>query len=181
MNRQREIVLESVRVFLGFGSNIGDGIANIQNAACEIENRTGSAVRLSGFWRSKARYYLEQPDFINAVGEIRCCLGAEELLALCNAVEAEMGRDRSLVAEKGPRVIDIDILLYGKEIIASDRLIVPHPGIRERKFVLLPLMQLDSTLQDPVTGTLFQDILSHIPRQGIYPILSQRYDAPYPA
>lgn len=166
---------------MGFGSNIGDGMANIQSAAREIEIRTRSAVRLSGFWRSKARYYIEQPDFINAVGEIRCSLGAEELLALCNAVEAGMGRDRSLVAEKGPRVIDIDILLYGKEIIALDHLIVPHPGIRERKFVLLPLMQLDSTLRDPVTSELFQDILARIPRQGIYPIPSQRYDAPYPA
>lgn len=173
--------MELVRVFLGFGSNIGDGIANIQRASNEIVKRTGNTVKLSGFWRSKAQYYIEQPDFINAVGEIRCSLGAEELLALCNTVEVEMGRDRSLVVEKGPRVIDIDILLYGNEIIASDCLIVPHLGIRERKFVLLPLMQLDSTLRDPVTGMLFRDILARIPRQGIYPIPLQRYDAPYPA
>lgn len=173
--------MESVRVFLGFGSNIGDGISNIQNAVREIENRIGSTVKLSGFWRSKARYYVDQPDFINAVGEVFCLLDAEKLLEVCNTVEALMGRDRSLVAEKGPRVIDIDILLYGKEIIATKRLIVPHPGIRERKFVLLPLLELDSTLRDPVTGTLFQNILARIPRQGIYPIVSKRYDAPYPA
>lgn len=173
--------MDAVRVFLGFGSNIGDGIEHIQTAARELKNQTGCAVRLSGFWRSKARYYVDQPDFINAVGELRCLLGAAELLDLCNAIEAAMGRDRSRVAEKGPRIIDIDILLYGKEIIATERLIVPHPGIRERKFVLFPLLELDSGLRDPVTDELFQDILARLPRQGIYPILSGRYDAPYPA
>jgi 2-amino-4-hydroxy-6-hydroxymethyldihydropteridine diphosphokinase len=81
---------------------------------------------------------------------------------------------------KGPRSIDIDLLLYGDRIIVSDRLLIPHPGMRERKFVLLPLLQLSPDIADPVSKRLFASFLSDLPPQGIYPWLSTKYHGPYP-
>ncbi|MCE5255477.1 MAG: 2-amino-4-hydroxy-6-hydroxymethyldihydropteridine diphosphokinase, partial [Spirochaetaceae bacterium] len=134
----------------------------------------------SSLWRSKARYVEDQPDFINAVVRGRTELPPRDLLHFVNRIEEELGRDRQAVVNKGPRTIDIDILLYGNKIIADSSLVVPHPGMRERKFVLLPLLNLDPCIVDPVSGKLFSDYFSMLPVQGIYPIGSSLYDAAYP-
>ena len=91
-----------------------------------------------------------------------------------------MGRDRTKAGPKGPRTIDIDILLYGEAIVIEDDLIVPHPGMRDRKFVLLPLLELDETIIDPVSRKPFLSFLRDLPAQGIYPMPSSLYDSPYP-
>lgn len=139
-----------------------------------------SGRRLSRLWASKARYVEDQPDFLNAVlcGDTE--LSPRELLEIINRIEAQLGRDRSAVVPKGARTIDIDILLYGSRIIAEADLVVPHPGMRERKFVLLPLLELSPGLQDPVSGRPFEDFLAELPPQGIYPAEPCIYDAPYP-
>ena len=166
-------------VWLGIGSNLGDSAALIQEAALRLSAFV-EGLRLSGLWRSKARYVEDQPDFLNAVASGSTSLSPRELLAAVNGIEAALGRDRSAVVVKGARTMDIDILLYGAAIVAEPDLIIPHPGMRERKFVLLPLVGLDPDLADPVSGRLFRDFLAELPPQGIYPAEPSLYDAVYP-
>ncbi|MCX7026935.1 MAG: 2-amino-4-hydroxy-6-hydroxymethyldihydropteridine diphosphokinase [Spirochaetes bacterium] len=166
-------------IWLGLGSNLGNREAAIRRAT-DLMPPFLSDIQLSGLWESKARYVEDQPDFLNAVVRGLTELGPELLLEAIQAIENEMGRDRVTVVPKGPRIIDIDILLYGEKIIVSDRLVVPHPGMRERKFVLLPLLQLDPSLVDPVSRRRFSSFLAELPPQGIYPCESTGYHIPYP-
>lgn len=166
-------------VWLGLGSNLGDREALIGEAmsrlgACLSEGRS------SRLWQSKARYVTDQPDFLNAVYSGRTAMEPHDLLLALQGIERDLGRDRSAVQPKGARTIDIDLLLYGRKIIVSDSLVVPHPGIRERMFVLLPLMELDPGLIDPVSGRLFKDYLDELPPQGIYPYGPCIYDSLHP-
>jgi 2-amino-4-hydroxy-6-hydroxymethyldihydropteridine diphosphokinase len=166
-------------VWLGLGSNLGDRESTIARAVA-LASQFLNDVKTSGLWESKARYVEDQPDFLNAVVKGRTELEPELLLDAVQSVEKELGRDRASVGPKGPRSIDLDILLYGDRIIVSDRLVVPHPGMRERKFVLLPLVRLDPGLVDPVSRKPFASFLSELPPQGIYPWRSTRYHGPYP-
>jgi 2-amino-4-hydroxy-6-hydroxymethyldihydropteridine diphosphokinase len=155
------------RVFLGLGSNVGDGAATIRAAFAELSRTLGGA-RLSRLWRSRALYVEDQPDFINAAAMGDTDLEPRAVLALINSVEAAFGRDRSLERPKGPRSLDIDILLFGDLRISSPELTIPHPGLKERLFALLPLLDLDGALADPSTGTPFAEIAEALPPQGIY-------------
>ena len=166
-------------VWLGLGSNLGDRETAIARAARLISRFISDTV-LSGVWESRARYVEDQPDFLNAVARGTTDLDPLGLLGAIQAVEIELGRDRTAVVPKGPRSIDIDILLFGDKIIVSDRLVIPHPGMRERKFVLLPLLQLDPELVDPVSKRRFSAFLAELPPQGIYPRVSAKYHGPYP-
>ncbi len=166
-------------VWLGLGSNLGDSETLIKRAVSLLEEVVSDA-RMSGLWRSKARYVEDQPEFLNAVFSGKTELEPHDLLNAIHRIELELGRDRSAVVSKGARTMDIDILLYGRRIIADDDLIVPHPGMRERKFVLIPLLQLDPGIQDPVSGRNFMEFLAELPPQGIYPTGSRIYDAIYP-
>jgi 2-amino-4-hydroxy-6-hydroxymethyldihydropteridine diphosphokinase len=91
-----------------------------------------------------------------------------ELLAHTQEIEAALGRDRSRERPKGERTLDIDILLYGRTILDSDRLTLPHPGMLERAFVLVPLLELEPGLVHPVTGIPFSEALPGVKEQGIY-------------
>lgn len=167
------------KIWLGIGSNLGNSEEFIRKAAGLIGEFVQS-VQMSGLWLSKARYYQDQPDFLNAVISGETDLSPRQLLKEINRVEALLGRDRSSVLPKGPRTIDIDILLYGNRIIVEDNLVIPHAGMRERKFVLLPLLELDEDLVDPITQRPFRDFLAELPAQGIYPTSCAIYDAAYP-
>ena len=121
-----------------------------------------------------------QPDFLNLVVRGTTALSPQSLLSVLASIEAALGRDRSSAGPKGPRTIDIDILLYGTSIIAEPNLIVPHPGMKDRQFVLIPLLELDPEIVDPVSGAPFKDFLAALPPQGIYPAEGAIYDASYP-
>ncbi len=166
------------QIFLGLGSNVGSPRETI-GAACKSLEKILDSPRISSLWRSKARYYRDQPDFVNAVVCGQCSLSPRELLHAVNAVEAEFGRDRSREIKKGPRPLDIDILLYGSHIIDEPDLIIPHAGLRERKFALLPLTELDPELVDPVSGRPYLAILASLPPQGIYLLDCPDYDLLY--
>lgn len=166
-------------IWLGLGSNLGDG-GKILGEAIKKLSLYIESLQCSKFWKSKARYLEDQPDFTNAVARGSTSLEPGELLSLVHDVENEFGRSRAGVPSKGPRTLDIDILLYGNRIIAESDLIVPHPGMRERKFVLLPMLEIDIDVRDPVSGRHFRDFLADLPPQGIYPIANGHYDAPYP-
>jgi len=111
---------------------------------------------------------LDQPDFLNLVARGETGLRPLELLAATQSVEARFGRDRSRERSKGPRTLDIDILLYGDEILELPGLSVPHPGMRERAFVLVPLAEIAPGLRHPADGLTFASFIESVSGQGIY-------------
>lgn len=155
------------RVFLGLGSNVGDGIGIIRSAFNRLSDIL-SGPRLSRLWGSRALYVVDQPDFVNAAVTGVTDLSPLALLAAINAIEAEFGRDRKFERPKGPRSLDIDILLYGSSILAQADLTIPHAGLKERRFALVPMLELDRQLADPVSGEPYSKILERLPAQGIY-------------
>lgn len=129
------------RVFLGLGSNLGNRYDNLQQAIRLISSNSEiNLVNSSSIYETKPFGYLEQPNFLNMVIEIKTTLNANELLKTLLNIEKNLGRIRG--ERWGPRIIDIDILLYGDDIIDSEELKVPHPYISERLFVLIPLNEI---------------------------------------
>jgi 2-amino-4-hydroxy-6-hydroxymethyldihydropteridine diphosphokinase len=131
----------AVRAFLGLGSNLGDRLANLRRAVALLDRDGIGVLRTSRVYET-APVGPPQPDYLNAVVEVATDLDPHDLLRSCLEVEERMGRVR---AERwGPRVIDIDVLTYGSEIIDDADLVVPHPRMHERAFVLVPLLELDA-------------------------------------
>lgn len=129
------------KAYLAFGSNIGDPKKNVRDAYAALALVPGIVtVKLSRLYITKPWGYAEQPDFTNACCEIKTSLSPEALLGVCLGIEAAMGRIRSI--KNGPRVIDIDLLLYEGEERATKELILPHPRMLERTFVLEPLSDI---------------------------------------
>ncbi len=128
------------RAFLGLGGNLGDRLANLQRAADLLAATTGIVVLRSSRIYETAPVGPPQPDFLNAVVEVDTTLSPEDLLAACAAVERELHRVRGI--RWGPRTIDVDLLAYDDRVIETNELIVPHPRMHERAFVLVPLLEL---------------------------------------
>lgn len=145
------------KAYLAFGSNIGDGAGNVLQAWDVLALVPGICpLRLSRLYRTAPWGYADQPDFINACGVIETSLSPEALLGVCLGVEAGMGRVRQI--KNGPRVIDVDLLLYEGETRDTEELILPHPRMWERTFVLEPLLDVAETpeLQDRIRTSLQQ-------------------------
>ncbi len=129
----------------------------------------------SSLYETEPMYMTDQPLFLNAVFRGKCSISADLLLEKIHIIENSLGRDRLKSGYKGPRPLDIDILLFGNSIINSETLQIPHPGIRERMFVLKPLLELDNSLSDPETGEKYSDIIKTVKEEGIYRFESCRY------
>jgi len=142
------------RAFVGLGSNLGDREATIRAALAELESawRVGT-VAVSTLVETEPVGYREQPDFLNGVAEVETALGPRELLDALLAVERSLGRTRD-GPRYGPRTIDLDLLLYGDRRIDEPGLVVPHPRLHERLFVLEPLHELAPALEIPGIGAL---------------------------
>lgn len=151
-------------MYLALGSNLGDRAAALRAAYRGLRELLGSPAA-SGVYETEPMYHLDQPRFLNAVCAGSCALEPLELLRRTQRLEASLGRSGSV--PKGPRTIDIDILLFGELRLEGDRLTVPHPGIRERAFVLVPLLELAPELADPVTGEPYRLSLDSIGRAGV--------------
>ena len=162
-------------VYLSLGANIGNREQMLAAAIQELKkNITG--LRTSGIYETEAMYVVDQPRFLNAVVSGATGLGCEEFLAFTQKIEMDLGRVRLPGAEKGPRSIDIDILLFGGVLLNSSRLVLPHPGIEQRLFVLVPLLELDSQLRNPSTGKAFSLSLEALPDQGVYTYQPKDYN-----
>jgi len=142
---------ESAVAYIGIGANLGDARATIPAAVTEIARLTGEPLRLSSLYRS-APIGAEGPDYFNAVAEIRTRLEPVALLERLQAVEAAFGRRRP--SPNAPRTLDLDLLLHGERVSDSPRLVLPHPRLHERAFVLLPLLELNPALSHPLLGRL---------------------------
>lgn len=133
--------------YLSAGSNMGDREAYLREAAARLNGLPGTEVdRLSSIYETDPVGYEDQAAFLNMVFRVRTKLGAEELLDACLGIEAEIGRVRTV--RWGPRVCDLDILLFNDENMETEKLTVPHPRMHERAFVLVPLLEVDPELAD---------------------------------
>jgi 2-amino-4-hydroxy-6-hydroxymethyldihydropteridine diphosphokinase len=152
--------------YIALGSNVGDRERNLKRA-WDMTAATGSDPRLSSLYETEPMYVTEQPLFLNAVGRIHSALAPREMLAALHEIEAGLGRDRSRETRMGPRTIDLDILLCGDLVIQEPDLIIPHPRMTERGFVLVPLVEISPRLRDPHTGAFYADALPGR-SQGVY-------------
>jgi 2-amino-4-hydroxy-6-hydroxymethyldihydropteridine diphosphokinase len=158
--------IEGAQVFLSLGTNLGTRILNIKKAVALSRNEL-TAVTLSRIYETEPLYVTNQGKFLNCVVMGRTQKPPFSLLRALLGIEQDMGRDRSHVPDKGPRIIDIDILLYDQQIITSEELSIPHPGMYDREFVLRPLLDLAPELKDPVSGSPFSDFLGRLENQGV--------------
>jgi len=133
--------MSAVEAYVGLGSNLGERERNVHRAREVIAQIPGvSTVEMSSLWETPPWGYLDQPWFVNAVARLRTELGPIQLFLALQAVEQQLGRHRTF--RWGPREIDLDLLLYGDVEIRRRGLIVPHPAMYERAFVLVPLREL---------------------------------------
>ncbi len=154
-----------MRGYLGLGSNVGDPPANLR-AAVDALNEHGIHVgkASSTYVTEPVGEFLEQADFLNAVVRIETDRSPDDLLDLCKAIEAEMGRMFG-GPRHGPRVIDIDLLLLGDVEMETERLRLPHAEVTSRRFVLVPLLELDPELALP-DGTDLREVLAGLGDEG---------------
>ena len=149
--------------YLGLGSNVGDRRANLQAAVDAMPGHGAAVLAASSTYDTDpVGLVLDQPAFLNACVRIETELGPEELLDACKAIERELGRDLEGGVRHGPRPIDVDLLLLGELEHASDRLTLPHAQATARRFVLIPLLELDFELATP-DGTRLADRLAGLP------------------
>lgn len=134
---------EAATAYLGLGSNVGDRLETIESCIWALHESPGIAVEdLSGVYETAPWGGVAQAPFLNAVVKVRTTLAPRDLLRECQLTEAAYGRDRVREERWGPRPLDIDILLYGDEIVDEPDLTIPHPRLTERAFVLVPLMEV---------------------------------------
>ena len=127
------------RAYIALGGNLGDRIGWIEKACREMDSRGIRVLRTSSLWETEPMYVLEQDKFANGVCEVETELEPLALLDQLQDIERTLGRKK--VIDKGPRNIDLDILLYDNQKVQHERLTIPHIGIAEREFVLRPLAQ----------------------------------------
>ncbi|MGE5125760.1 MAG: 2-amino-4-hydroxy-6-hydroxymethyldihydropteridine diphosphokinase [Betaproteobacteria bacterium] len=148
-------------VFLGLGSNLGDREAAIDEALRQLAERGFETLLRSSLWLTEPVGGPPQGWFLNAAAGGRTALSPEALLAACLDTERALGRVRTV--RNGPRTIDVDLLLYGEQRIERPGLVVPHPRLHERRFVLAPLAEIAPHLAHPTLGATIEELLARCP------------------
>jgi 2-amino-4-hydroxy-6-hydroxymethyldihydropteridine diphosphokinase len=143
--------------YLSLGSNIGDREANLREAIAQLKS-AGSLLKLSSVYETQPVGVPDQPWFLNCVAALETAKTPRELLKAALDIEAGMGRLR--FRDKGPRKIDIDLLLFGDQILNEPDLKIPHPAMRERRFVLEPLAEIDPGVRHPVLNKTASELLA---------------------
>jgi 2-amino-4-hydroxy-6-hydroxymethyldihydropteridine diphosphokinase len=151
---------ERAGIYLGFGSNLGRRRDNIRQALALLEQSGISLKAVSSFYLTEPVDAPGQPWFVNAAAEIETPLTPRELLACCLGVESRLKRTRRRPGE--PRTIDIDILLFGQRIIREAALTLPHPRLRDRRFVLTPLAEIAPSAMHPVEKSSIATLLKNL-------------------
>ena len=154
-----------MKAFIALGSNLGEREAMIRQALDALAAMPQTELlRASSLYDTEPVGDVDQPNFLNAVAQVDTDLAPRQLLWNLMLIEKRLGRERT--RPWGPRTIDLDLLLYGDEVIEEDDLRVPHPEMIRRAFVLVPLVELDPILVHPGTG---ETMLSHLSRLGARP------------
>ena len=153
-------------IYIGLGSNLGNRLENLDKAI-EALPPDVELVSASPIYETEPWGYLDQPAFLNQVIEVDTGLLPEDLLAYLKQIEKKLGRQATF--RNGPRSIDLDILIYGDWVLVQDGLIIPHPRMHQRAFILKPLEDLAANLCHPVYGTTMQDLLRNVDQKGVRP------------
>ena len=156
------VILLMRKVLLSLGSNLAFRKENIQSCVnCLNDSKGINIIKISSLYESSPMYNSDQEDFINCVIEIKTSLKPLELLKYTQIIEKEMGRDKILDRNQA-RKIDIDILTYNNEIINEKNLTIPHPKIKERKFVLVPMLELKGNISIPGDSGRIEDLIKEL-------------------
>ena len=150
--------------YLSLGSNVGDRVAHLRDAIARLES-IGRVVSVSSFYETEPVEVTDQPWFLNGAVGLETALTAEQLMARLLQIEQETGRRR--VQKKGPRTIDIDILLFDDLILDSPDVTIPHPAMQERRFVLEPLAEIAAEARHPGMKKTIREMLEELPAGAI--------------
>jgi len=148
-----------MKVYLSLGSNVGDRKANLEKALRLLGQRL-QIEQVSSVYETEPVGYTEQPRFLNAVCRVETDIGPLQLLSLIKGIEASLGRVPSF--PNAPRPIDVDILFYSDLVMETPELTIPHPRIKERAFVLIPLLEIAPDLLHPVTSESIRDLAANV-------------------
>ena len=152
--------------YISLGSNIGNRLEFLQEAVGLLkETKQIEVKRISSVYETDPVGYVDQAAFLNIVVELETLYSPHELLKKCNEIEDLLGRKR--LVRWGPRTVDLDILLYNEENMKTEDLIIPHPRMTERGFVLVPLVEINSELVHPSTKQAFSNIV-HDQKEGVH-------------
>src|SRR5258708_2860083 len=151
---------ESTRAYLSLGSNVGDRAAQLRSAIARL-GAAGRVVAEPALYETEPVEFTEQPWFLNCAVALETDTTPQQLMTTILGIEEEMGRKR--VREKGPRTIDIDILLFSDEIIDSPELTIPHPAMQQRRFVLEPLAEIAPKADHPILKKTIGELLDTLP------------------
>jgi len=147
--------------FISIGSNIGDRLENCRNAIGSLANsKDVNLINASAFYETEPWGKIKQDWFINCVIELETNLDVHELLMLLQGVEKKLGRNNT--EKGGPRVIDLDILFFNSEIIEAEEVVIPHPLLHKRRFVLTPLAEIASNFIHPVLKKSVSELLQEV-------------------
>ena len=150
------------KVYLGLGSNIGESKKNIERALSLLSKKT-NIINQSSYYKTEPVGFKDQAWFLNMVIEVETELNPMELLDFTQGIEKEMKRVKTRI--NGPRIIDVDILLYNQEEINSERLTIPHPRMRERAFVMIPMHEIAPEII--IEGTTIEGIIDKLEGEEI--------------
>jgi 2-amino-4-hydroxy-6-hydroxymethyldihydropteridine diphosphokinase len=153
--------------YIGLGSNLGNSLTILRWAVSRLEEEFG-LIGSSLIYQSKAMYDQNQDDFLNMVCSIHTDRFPHDILKILQKLETESGRVRDPFRPKGPRCLDLDLLYCGGINIETKDLVIPHPSMAERLFVIRPLLDLDPDFQDPRSGKPFSELVDELADQGVY-------------
>ncbi len=145
-------------VYLSLGSNVGDRRAQIESALSLLENECVRIVKRSSLYETEPVDMVDQPWFLNSVIEAQTDLSPREVLEAIQRIEERLGRERTI--PRGPRTIDIDVLLYDAIVLREPQLQIPHPRMARRRFVLVPFAEIAPALVDPTSHRTIADLLA---------------------
>ncbi|OCR00223.1 2-amino-4-hydroxy-6-hydroxymethyldihydropteridine diphosphokinase [Oscillatoriales cyanobacterium USR001] len=157
--------MKLIKAAIALGSNLGDSLITLQSAIETLNNTPGIIVKARSSWYQTAPVGPPQPDYINACAILQIKLEPQQLLEKLLEIEIRFGRQRR---EKwGPRTLDLDLLLYDNLILETPPLVLPHPRMTERAFVLVPLAEIAPDWVHPIKGKTITEILNNVERSGV--------------